>query len=242
MTIRTLLLVPLIAASAFAPQRASHDSRTVMGSKNSERAHIERNLEEMMGNDWRLFRANLVAKEQAATAQRRKNEPPAADSGTKEYNDEKLAHQGQLGDLFAGAISSIFQKRNSSRVSGGRRHSSDIFDGDSIGGLSDEDKLISDDPFVSEAELPLLIKSKVKINKHRWAHEIPHVEPGCVLLANEKLGGVFHQTVVLIVQHDEKTGSIGIVINRYVLSKVSYDKCMTLIVLRLPSALQTARR
>lgn len=219
MTIRTLLIFPLIATAAFAPQRTSHDARIVMNSKNSERAHIERNLEEMMGNDWRLFRANLVAKEQAETAQRRKNDQPTPESGSKEYNDDKLAHQGQLGDLFAGAISSIFQKRNSSRVPG-RRLSSDIFDGDSIGGLTEEGKLISEDPFVSEAELPLLMKSKVKINKHRWAHEIPHVEPGCVLLANEKLGGVFHQTVVLIVQHDEKTGSIGIVINRYVDCKV----------------------
>lgn len=216
MTVRTLLLFPLMATSAFAPRRQSHHIHTAMSSKNSERAHIERNLEEMMGNDWRLFRANLVAKEQAETSQRRKNDPPAPESGSKEYSDEKLAHQGQLGELFAGAISSIFQKRNSSRVSGGRRHTSDIFDGDSIGGLTDDDKSMIDDPFVSEAELPLLMKSKVKINKHRWAHEIPHVEPGCVLLANEKLGGVFHQTVVLIVQHDEKTGSIGIVINRYV--------------------------
>jgi putative transcriptional regulator len=183
-----------------------------MNSKNSERAHIERNLEEMMGNDWRLFRANLVAKEQAEASHQRKNDTPSSEP--KDYGDEKLAHQGQLGELFAGAISSIFQKKNSSRVASGRRHSSDIFDGDAIGGLSDDDKIVTDDPFVSEAELPLLMKSKVKINKHRWAHEIPHVEPGCVLLANEKLGGVFHQTVVLIVQHDEKTGSIGIVINR----------------------------
>lgn len=216
MTVRTLLLFPLMATSAFAPHRQSHHIQTAMSSKNSERAHIERNLEEMMGNDWRLFRANLVAKEQEETSHRRKNDTPASDTGPKEYTDEKLAHQGQLSELFAGAISSIFQKKNSSRVSGGRRQSSDIFDGDSIGGLTEDDKLITDDPFVSEAELPLLIKPKVKINKHRWAHEIPHVEPGCVLLANEKLGGVFHQTVVLIVQHDEKTGSIGIVINRYV--------------------------
>lgn len=217
MTIRTLLLVPLMTASAFAPQRASYHVRTVMNSKNSERAHIERNLEEMMGNDWRLFRANLVAKEHAETNQDRTNDPPASEPGSKDYGDDKLAHQGQLGDLFAGAISSIFQKKNSSRVPGGRKLSPEnIFDGDSIGGLTDEGKLVSNDPFVSEAELPLLIKSKVKINKHRWAHEIPHVESGCILLANEKLGGVFHQTVVLIVQHDEKTGSIGIVINRYV--------------------------
>lgn len=33
-------------------------------------------------------------------------------------------------------------------------------------------------------------------------------------MANEKLGGVFHQTVVLIIEHNELTGSTGMVINR----------------------------
>lgn len=80
-----------------------------------------------------------------------------------------------------------------------------------------------EDPFVSPAELPLFIQ-ETKINKHRWAHEIPHVEPGCVLIANEKLGGVFHQTVVLIVQHCERSGSIGMVINRFVHSMVPWEK------------------
>jgi putative transcriptional regulator len=59
------------------------------------------------------------------------------------------------------------------------------------------------------------MKSPVpSINKHRWAHDIAHIEPGCVLIANEKLNGVFHQTVVLIVDHHEKTGTTGVVINR----------------------------
>jgi len=35
-----------------------------------------------------------------------------------------------------------------------------------------------------------------------------------VLVANEKLGGVFHQTVVLVIEHNDVTGSTGIVINR----------------------------
>lgn len=69
------------------------------------------------------------------------------------------------------------------------------------------------DPFLSAAELPIL-SEKFEINKSFWAHEIPHVEPGSVLIANEKLGGVFHQTIVLIIQHCEKSGSIGVVINR----------------------------
>jgi len=34
------------------------------------------------------------------------------------------------------------------------------------------------------------------------------------LIANERLGGIFHQTVVLIVQHCENEGTFGVVINR----------------------------
>jgi putative transcriptional regulator len=54
----------------------------------------------------------------------------------------------------------------------------------------------------------------VKLDKHRWAHPLFHVEPGCILVANERLGGVFHQTVVLIIDHNEAAGSTGMVINR----------------------------
>jgi putative transcriptional regulator len=98
--------------------------------------------------------------------------------------------------------------------------------GDNIGGAvpmptihSDKDDYDTssffEDPFVSAAEMPIHMKSApVAVSKHRWAHDISHIEPGCVLIANEKLGGVFHQTVVLIVDHHEKTGTTGVVINR----------------------------
>lgn len=193
-----------------------------------------------MGNDWREFRAKLVAQERAQ------------DDGNNDPNNDKdndklgLTKQGQLGDLFAGAISSIFhtkdakKKQQQQQLSSGTDSSSsttsssstadaDIFDGDTIGtGTppqqqqhmstttgSTSSSTTSNDPFVSAAELPLYMSSSVfTIDKHRWAHEIPHVEPGSVLIANEKLGGVFHQTVVLIVQHCDKSGSVGIVINR----------------------------
>ena len=203
-------------------------------SKNSDRAHIERNFENMMGNDWREFRAKLVAQEKAEAAS-----PPSSSSSSRrqQQQEEKqnnsnnnhnshhkeLTKQGQLGDLFGAAISSIFQSRQQHVIGGHsstnahhRRHSSkNIFDGDTIGGIiADTDMSNHEDPFVSAAELPLLLKPKAIIDKHRWAHDIPHVEPGSVLIANEKLGGVFHQTVVLIVQHNDQTGSIGVVINR----------------------------
>jgi putative transcriptional regulator len=189
------------AASAFSPSahRGRYAAAAVsLKSKNSDRAHIERNLEEMMDNDWRVFRAKLVAQEEQQEALQQNQQKP------KQEIDDKLHKQGQLGDLFAGAINSIFHKKEKS-----------IFDGDSIGGAYLHK---SDDPFVSEAELPALLMPSVTVNKHRWAHAIPHVETGCVLVANEKLGGVFHQTVVLVVQHCDRTGSVGIVINRYVYS------------------------
>jgi len=196
MTSSLFLLATLLTATqaAFLPHHQS-TALLPLNSKRSDRAHIERNLEDMMDNDWRVFRARLVAQERAE----QQDKPLSPQLSETEKQDK-------LGDLFAGAISSIFKKNEKT----------DIFQGDSVGNSLTED-LVYEDPFVSEAELPLLLKPKAKIDKHRWAHEISHVEPGCVLIANEKLGGVFHQTVVLIVEHHENSGSTGVVINRYVL-------------------------
>jgi len=169
-------------------------------SKNSDRAHLEKNLEDLMDNDWRVFRARLVAQETAEAKEVTKKPTASTD-----HDDDKPAKLEQLGNLFAGAISSIFSKDTKDE---------DIFDGRSIGGADLPDGIISQDPFVSVAEIPMLMKPKVAIDKTRWAHPIPHIEPGCILVANEKLGGVFHQTVVLIIEHNEANGSTGIVINR----------------------------
>ncbi|KAG5186035.1 hypothetical protein JKP88DRAFT_309923 [Tribonema minus] len=48
----------------------------------------------------------------------------------------------------------------------------------------------------------------------KWAHDIGCVEKGCVLLAHESLEGVFYQTVVLILDHDDTRGTLGLIINR----------------------------
>ena len=120
--------------------------------------------------------------------------------------------------MFAGAINNIFRNKSNSDSSTNKKEN--IFAGDSVGGATalpgdnNVDDFVFEDPFVSAEELPLLLKPTVQINKHRWAHEISNVEPGCVLVANEKLGGVFQQTVVLIIEHHESSGSIGVVINR----------------------------
>jgi len=193
-------------------------SRTlgVLYSKNSDRARMERELEKAMGDDWRLFRARLVALEKAEetrgnsdhSANKKNKGSDGGDSSSSGKDDGSLEKQGQLGDLFGAAISSIFG-------SGQETKKTTLLRGNSIGIPRTED-LLYQDPFVSAAELPIHMKPKSRVSAHRWAHQIPHIEQGCVLVANEKLGGVFHQTVVLIVDHHEKSGTTGVVINRYV--------------------------
>lgn len=224
-----LLFANASFAACFLLPKTQVHSTTALRTKNSDRARTERILEESMGDDWRLFRAKLVAQEKAAISTEKKklqtssspdaeNQDSSSSSSkaTSSAQQEELEKQGQLGDLFGAAISSIFK-------SGGQKEtakSSDenIYRGDSIGRGVPQSELMYQDPFVSADELPIHIKPKTytPVNKHRWAHEIDHIEPGCVLIANEKLGGVFHQTVVMVVDHHEKTGTTGVVINRYV--------------------------
>ena len=107
------------------------------------------------------------------------------------------------------------------------RGGGDIFDGYSVGGAtkfstigvsssSTASSSPCSDPFMDEEECALIYNEPniVKLDKHRWAHPLFHVEPGCILVANERLGGVFHQTIVLIIDHNEAAGSTGMVINR----------------------------
>lgn len=206
-------VLALHTVDAFAPNPAFEKTRSssALFVKRSERAFIEKNLEDAMNNDWRVFRAKLVAQEHAestSTDTTTTNNKKKGPSNNKEVKDEKLAKQSDLGDMFADAISSIFHKKDKTVVNP-MQH--DIFEGDTVGGILPDG---CEDPFVSHAELPILMEPKASIDKHRWAHTIPHVEPGCVLVANEKLGGVFHQTVVLIIDHCESQGSTGIIINR----------------------------
>jgi len=225
-----------------ASTRTSTYTSTALKTKNSDRARTERILEESMGDDWRLFRAKLVAQEKAeivtATAERlnsksQQSGSTSSSSSTSEnrssssssssstsssapQHKKELEKQGQLGDLFGAAISSIFKSAHQKQAEKVSSSDENIYRGDSIGRGVPQSDLMYQDPFVSADELPIHIKPKTyaPVNKHRWAHEIDHIEPGCVLIANEKLGGVFHQTVVLIVDHHEKTGTTGVVINR----------------------------
>ena len=253
-----------------APSSSVRSSLTTLASKNSDRARTERMLEESMGDDWRLFRARLVAQEQAEAAAeskpssknsdrphfaspqkseaKKKSSSSSSDKkiGKKkdiepDTTDDELHKNGQLSDLFGAAISSIFSKNNkngSSDKKKNKKSSGNIFDGKTVGGADAVDGIsvssswksydpkdlelkssYHDDPFCSAEEIPIHLQPKEQnmvVSKHRWAHEISHIEPGSVLVANEKLGGVFHQTIVLLVDHHDTTGTTGIVINRYV--------------------------
>ena len=176
--------------------------------KDSHRARVEKNLEDMMNNDWRVFRAQLVAKESLEANENDQAKCHTVSKSKENVQDEKQAKQEKLGHFFASIFSN---KNNSDEVS-----SADIFDGHEIGGANSSPVIPDkcEDPFVSHAEIPVLLEPKVLLDKSKWAHPISHIEQGCVLVANEKLGGVFHQTVVLIVDHNESTGSTGIIINR----------------------------
>uniref|UniRef100_A0A7R9W0N8 Transcriptional regulator n=1 Tax=Pseudictyota dubia TaxID=2749911 RepID=A0A7R9W0N8_9STRA len=200
-------------------EQSCQGSSCLCMSKNPDRARVEKTLEDLMDNDWRVFRAKLVMQEsrEAEELERKKAE-------NLEFDDDNLVKQEKLSKLFAGVISSVFPSNNPEEANTDipsddqdNSPSSSIFDGDAVGGATTSSVLPEEcqDPFASPAELPILMQSEsVKLDRHRWAHPIPHIEPGCVLVANERLGGVFHQTVVLIVDHHESAGSTGIVINR----------------------------
>eukprot|EP00899_Mesostigma_viride_P012143 jgi/Mesvir1/2092/Mv16624-RA.1 len=47
----------------------------------------------------------------------------------------------------------------------------------------------------------------------RWAHPLARVEKGCLLLADENLGGLFSQTVIFILEHGPQ-GTLGVILNR----------------------------
>jgi putative transcriptional regulator len=221
-----LLLANEAHITAFAPsssKRHSMNMNTITTpssssqlqlSKNNDRARMEKSWEHMMGEDWREFRAKLVAQEHAdemMVASPNKTKQPQTSSSGGSNNGG--------GNFLAGAISSIFSKGDTKEGEGGgaTTPTKNIFNGDAVGGATKYSKIPSacDDPFLSVEECHIMYdEPDVKIDKHRWAHPMYHLEPGCILVANEKLGGVFHQTVVLIIDHNENTGSTGMVINR----------------------------
>jgi hypothetical protein len=66
-------------------------------------------------------------------------------------------------------------------------------------------------------------RKNLNIKSNIWARQMDRIKPGCVLIANEKLNGVFQQTVILVLGNNPQSGTIGVVINRYV---ADGNKCL----------------
>ena len=187
-----LVAVTLIPCDSFITPRTTLTKFSVDMAKDSDRARQERDFEDMMGEDWRVFRARLIAHEQEEV------------SNTIKFDHHvEVKKQSRLANFIA----SIFSPSRNKELE--EKADISIFDGDTIGGL-----LTTDDPFATDEEKVAMNCRKVNFDRRRWAHPISHVETGCVLVANEKLGGVFRQTVVLIVNHNENAGSTGVCINK----------------------------
>jgi len=185
--------------------RTSSTNKFSLGmAKDSDRARHERDFEDMMGDDWRVFRAKLIDQE--------KNKAAGTGAALEMFKSENDTN-GHV-DSYERTFSSRPHQRPSSHIPTQNfieeHNEFSIFNGDNIRGAGPEDQ----DPFATDEEKVAVNIRQVNFDKHRWAHPISHVETGCVLIANEKLGGIFHQTVILIVNHDEHTGSTGVCINR----------------------------
>lgn len=189
------LITGLHSSNAFLPGQPRRTSQTILKSKNGDRARVEKALEDMMDNDWRVFRARLVAQEQAEAHEADLNASTHTEESHSQESDERQMKQEKFSNIFA----AIFNNHKESE-----KKAMNIFDGDAVGGATATSIIpeCCEDPFVSPKELPLFLSPKVSVDKHRWAHPIAHIEPGCVLVANEKLGGVFHQTIVLVIDHN----------------------------------------
>mmetsp|Transcript_14183 Transcript_14183/g.21571 ORF Transcript_14183/g.21571 Transcript_14183/m.21571 type:complete len:190 (-) Transcript_14183:2461-3030(-) len=146
--------------------------------KSNTRARLERKYNDMMEDDWRWFRANLIAVEKT----RRERDALRAKQQQQQQQQQQSLGQSSL-EIRPGHYYVGFEEELESEIY----------------------------PF---DEGPLFGDSDVKVDKLCWAHKIPSVEVGAVLIAGYELGGVFHQSVTLIVSHNNSTGSIGVVINR----------------------------
>lgn len=176
----------------------------------------------MMGDDWRTFRAKLVAYEKAEAEcmnESMKSQLPK-DSDDNDDDGKKFTQ------FISKGLSSIFTSGSPNKIPKQHHATSNVniedqnheFISPSLPLNQEEGEFR--DPFASVDEVFALnsdfdlITQHISLDKHHWAHPISHIEPGCVLLANEKLGGEFRQTVVLIADHHDTIGSSGLVINR----------------------------
>lgn len=185
-----------------------------------------------MGNDWRLFRAQLIAQEQRDTGDQEQHYGSSimgdqCDELHDEWEGGKSLNkaQNQLGNLLKDAFS-IFSQSAGTMTAAPVKEDQGVADSNPLCNNNDKDpsptaSLSNEcesseniDPFASADELFAITHPSIALDKHKWAHPLSHVEPGCTLIATEKLRGVFRQTVVLIIDHHEVLGTTGVVINR----------------------------
>jgi len=149
----SLCLFSVVICSGFlipATQRVS--SKALFYGPDNQDEDIQNDLdisfpEESITDDWRLFRAKLVAQEQS---------------------------QGASSSSPMDPFDSLFMVHN-------------------------------EDSTNASPETP-------QLTKDRWAHQIDHLETGCVLIANENVGGIFYGKVLLVVDHSPE-GTTAIVLN-----------------------------
>ena len=178
------------------------------------------------GGDWRAVRAKLIAQEQQA--EQEKNPPKGGGaSHHKGGNVEQV-----IGSLFSKAMESITKTEHhhsseakkedaeTKTTASGDNSSSPsvdsskepIFYDDLIPTVPSEE-LLGEDPASLLAETSSGSIGFTSPLSSQWAHELAHVEPGCVLVANEHMKhDVYQQSVILIVNHSEKEGSMGLVL------------------------------
>lgn len=191
-----LFLAAAKVATSFTsqPMKRSVSVASVSAHKNLDRAHTELEFEHAMGDDWRLFRAKLVAQERFQPKPRRLFSTVRLKNFVKRW--VSLLQQKRTGGLLARARALI-------------RAPTDYQNQFNI-------KLSDQDPFVSADELPIFITDSPKVDKFRWAHSLSYIEPGCVLLASDRVrpSSPFYRTAILVLQHDIETGTVGVILNK----------------------------
>jgi putative transcriptional regulator len=183
-----LLLAAADLVTSFTLQPVKRAVASISAHKNLDRAHTELEFDHAMGDDWRLFRAKLVAQERSQPKPRR------------------LFSTARLKNLVKSCLS-LFQQKRSGGLLAQALIRTDY--------QSSNIKLSDQDPFVNGAELPIFITNSPKVDSHRWAHPLSSIEPGCVLLASERVrpSNPFYKTAILVLQHDAETGTVGVILN-----------------------------
>lgn len=152
-------------------------------------------------DDWRAFRAKLIAQEHLQ------------DKTTSKSSNPTTIEQ-VVGSLFFKALDSIHLMDAAPAYKSSKdakQTKAPLFYDDFHLNPPAEELLEDDNP--SQSTLFILPSSSSPVNAS-WAHPISHLEPGCVLISNENIGGIYHQSVILLIEHSSQGSSTGLMLNR----------------------------